>query len=166
MNWWSASVFANLAPKSAVPAPRRDFHLGQGVMIRQVLHRLLPSGLQLWDGPYIPCPIKKSEKSGGVTNMTLPTVTRSELSEAINRTVGLSRAESGRMVETILEAITDALVRGNEVKLTGFGTFTLRDKRQRIGRNPKTGVEVPILPRRVLGFRASQSIRDRIADAQ
>jgi integration host factor subunit alpha len=67
------------------------------------------------------------------------------------------------MVESILDAITGTLAAGDEVKLTGFGTFTLRDKRQRIGRNPKTGVEVPITPRRVLGFRASQAMRDRIA---
>ncbi len=98
--------------------------------------------------------------------MALPTLTRSELAEAINRTVGLSRAESAHMVESILDAIADALGRGDEVKLTGFGTFTLRDKRQRIGRNPKTGVEVAITPRRVLGFRASQAMRDRIAIPQ
>jgi integration host factor subunit alpha len=67
------------------------------------------------------------------------------------------------MVESMLDEMTDALERGEQVKLTGFGTFTLRDKRERIGRNPKTGVEVPITPRRVLGFRASQSVRERIA---
>lgn len=95
--------------------------------------------------------------------MELGTLTRAELAEAINRTVGLSRADSARMVESILNHITDALARGEQVKLTGFGTFILRDKRERIGRNPKTGVEVPITPRRVLGFRASQSVRERIA---
>lgn len=67
------------------------------------------------------------------------------------------------MVESILEHITAALADGEQVKLTGFGTFVLRDKRERVGRNPKTGIEVPITPRRVLGFRASQSVRDRIA---
>ncbi len=95
--------------------------------------------------------------------MGLPTLTRAELAETINRTVGLSRADSARMVDMILEKITKALADGEEVKLTGFGTFTLRDKNERVGRNPKTGVEVPILPRRVLGFRASQQVRDRIA---
>lgn len=67
------------------------------------------------------------------------------------------------MVESILDNITGALAKGDEVKLTGFGTFTLRDKTERVGRNPKTGVEVPITPRRVLGFRASQAVRDRVA---
>lgn len=91
------------------------------------------------------------------------TLTRPELAESITRSVGLSRADSLRMVESMLDEMTDALERGEQVKLTGFGTFTLRDKRERIGRNPKTGVEVPITPRRVLGFRASQSVRERIA---
>ncbi|MBX9729504.1 MAG: integration host factor subunit alpha [Sphingopyxis sp.] len=91
------------------------------------------------------------------------TLTRAELAESITRAVGLSRADSLRMVESILDEMTGALEQGEQVKLTGFGTFTLRDKRQRIGRNPKTGVEVPITPRRVLGFRASQSVRERTA---
>jgi integration host factor subunit alpha len=95
--------------------------------------------------------------------MASPTLTRAELADAINRFVGLSRADSGRMVESILDNITGALAKGDEVKLTGFGTFTLRDKTERVGRNPKTGVEVPITPRRVLGFRASQAVRDRVA---
>ena len=95
--------------------------------------------------------------------MPNPTLTRAELAESITRSVGLSRADSLRMVESILDEMTGALERGEQVKLTGFGTFTLRDKRERVGRNPKTGVEVPITPRRVLGFRASQSVRERIA---
>lgn len=95
--------------------------------------------------------------------MPNPTLTRAELAESISRTVGLSRADSLRMVESVLDEMTVALERGEQVKLTGFGTFTLRDKRERIGRNPKTGVEVPITPRRVLGFRASQSVRERTA---
>lgn len=97
--------------------------------------------------------------------MTNPTLTRAELGEAITRSVGLSRADSLRMVEAILEEVTAALENGQQVKLTGFGTFTLRDKRERVGRNPKTGIEVPITPRRVLGFRASQSVRARVAQA-
>lgn len=95
--------------------------------------------------------------------MPNPTLTRAELAESISRSVGLSRADSLRMVESVIDEMTGALERGEQVKLTGFGTFTLRDKRERIGRNPKTGVEVPITPRRVLGFRASQSVRERIA---
>lgn len=95
--------------------------------------------------------------------MAVPTLTRADLADAINRSVGLSRADAGRMVESILDHVTDALGKGQQVKLTGFGTFLLRDKNQRIGRNPKTGVEVPITPRRVLGFRASHQVRDRIA---
>ncbi|MCU0728705.1 MAG: integration host factor subunit alpha [Sphingopyxis sp.] len=95
--------------------------------------------------------------------MEKQTLTRAELADILNRTIGLSRADAGRMVESILAHITDALASGNTVKLTGFGTFSVREKSQRIGRNPKTGVEVPITPRRVLSYRASHSVRDRIA---
>ena len=95
--------------------------------------------------------------------MGLPTLTRAELAEGVSRTVGLSRADSARMVESVLDHITTALVDGQQVKLTGFGTFAVREKNERVGRNPKTGVEVPITPRRVLAFRASQSVRQRIA---
>ncbi|MBW8842365.1 MAG: integration host factor subunit alpha [Sphingomonadales bacterium] len=93
------------------------------------------------------------------------TLTRADLSDALQREVGLSRADSAKLVEEILEHMCDALSRGENVKISGFGTFVLRDKGQRIGRNPKTGVEVPIAPRRVLTFRASQMMRDRIVDA-
>ncbi|MDF2639681.1 MAG: integration host factor subunit alpha [Novosphingobium lindaniclasticum] len=68
------------------------------------------------------------------------------------------------MVETILQHMSDALSQGENVKISGFGTFLLRDKGERIGRNPKTGVEVPITPRRVMTFRASQMLKDRITD--
>jgi len=91
------------------------------------------------------------------------TLTRADLAEVINRKMGFSRAESLAMVEAILEHISDALARGEQVKISGFGTFLLRDKKERVGRNPKTGVEVPITPRRVLTFRASQILKDRIA---
>ena len=91
------------------------------------------------------------------------TLTRADLAEAINRKVGLSRAESLALVESILDRMSDAMSNGENVKISGFGTFLLRDKGQRIGRNPKTGVEVPITPRRVLTFRASQMLKDRIA---
>lgn len=90
------------------------------------------------------------------------TLTRADLAETINRKMGLSRAESLSMVEAILSHMSDALASGENVKISGFGTFVLRDKNQRIGRNPKTGVEVPITPRRVMTFRASQILKDRI----
>jgi integration host factor subunit alpha len=93
------------------------------------------------------------------------TLTRADLSEALHHQVGLSRADSAKLVEQILEHMCAALAEGENVKISGFGTFVLRDKGERVGRNPKTGVEVPIAPRRVLTFRASQMMRDRIVDA-
>ena len=94
---------------------------------------------------------------------SMSTLTRADLAEALNRKLGLSRSESLSMVESILDHMSDALEKGENVKISGFGTFLLRDKAQRIGRNPKTGVEVPITPRRVLTFRASQMLKERIA---
>ncbi|MFN5819924.1 MAG: integration host factor subunit alpha [Novosphingobium sp.] len=94
---------------------------------------------------------------------SMHTLTRADLAESINRKVGLSRSESLGMVEAILNHMSNALEKGENVKISGFGTFLLRDKAQRIGRNPKTGVEVPITPRRVLTFRASQMLKDRIS---
>jgi integration host factor subunit alpha len=93
------------------------------------------------------------------------TLTRADLAEALHREVGLSRSDSADIVEQILACMCGALSDGENVKISGFGTFVLRDKGERIGRNPKTGVEVPIAPRRVLTFRASQMMRDRIAAA-
>jgi len=93
------------------------------------------------------------------------TLTRADLAESINRRVGLSRADSLNMVESILDHMCDALGEGENVKISGFGTFLLRDKAERVGRNPKTGIEVPITPRRVMTFRASQMLKDRIAAA-
>lgn len=90
------------------------------------------------------------------------TLTRADLAETLNRHVGLSRADASNMIESLLSHITEALVRGENVKISGFGSFVLRDKGQRIGRNPKTGVEVPITPRRVLTFRASQGMRQKV----
>ena len=84
------------------------------------------------------------------------TLTRADIAENINRQVGLFRADAAAMIDSILNHMVDAVVAGENVKISGFGTFVLRDKGQRIGRNPKTGVEVPITPRRVLTFRASQ----------
>ncbi len=92
------------------------------------------------------------------------TLTRMDLSEAVFREVGLSRNESASLVETVLEEMSDALVRGEQVKISSFGTFSIRDKSARIGRNPKTGEEVPINPRRVLTFRPSHLMKDRVAD--
>lgn len=91
------------------------------------------------------------------------TLTRADLAETINHKMGFSRADSLDMVETILAKICDALSDGQNVKISGFGSFILRDKRERLGRNPKTGIEVPITPRRVMTFRASQKLKDRIA---
>jgi integration host factor subunit alpha len=91
------------------------------------------------------------------------TVTRADLADVVHRRLGLSRAESAGLVERVLHHMCNALSEGQNVKISGFGTFILRDKGQRIGRNPKTGIEVPIAPRRVMTFRASQIMRDRIA---
>jgi integration host factor subunit alpha len=91
------------------------------------------------------------------------TLTRADLADVVHRNLGLSRAESAGVVERVLHHMCHALSEGQNVKVSGFGTFILRDKGQRVGRNPKTGVEVPIAPRRVMTFRASQIMRDRIA---
>jgi integration host factor subunit alpha len=91
------------------------------------------------------------------------TLTRADLADIVHRRLGLSRAESAGVVERVLHHMCHALSEGHNVKVSGFGTFILRDKGQRIGRNPKTGVEVPIAPRRVMTFRASQIMRERIA---
>ena len=90
------------------------------------------------------------------------TLTRADLAEMLNRQIGLSRADAAAMVESILDHMTAVLLNGDNVKISGFGTFVLRDKAERIGRNPKTGVEVPITPRRVLTFRASQGMRQKV----
>ncbi|MXO62129.1 integration host factor subunit alpha [Qipengyuania oceanensis] len=92
------------------------------------------------------------------------TLTRADLAEAINRKMGLSRAESLDAIETILRHMCEAMRNGENVKISGFGSFVLRDKKERIGRNPKTGVEVPITPRRVMTFRASQLLKDKVAN--
>jgi integration host factor subunit alpha len=93
------------------------------------------------------------------------TLTRADLAESLHREIGLSRAESAGIVEQILAHMCEALSKGQNVKISGFGSFVLRNKGERIGRNPKTGVEVPIAPRRVLTFRASQMLRDKIVRA-
>src|SRR6195952_2584056 len=90
------------------------------------------------------------------------TVTRAQLAETIYAQVGLSRNDSAELLETVLERMSLALESGEPVKLSGFGTFSVRQKGRRIGRNPKTGIEVPILPRRVLTFRPSQVLKAQV----
>ena len=94
--------------------------------------------------------------------MSTDTLTRADLTEAVFQSVGLSRHESAQMVEDMLEEICSALARGESVKLSSFGTFAVRQKAQRMGRNPKTGDEVPIAPRRVLVFRPSHVMKSII----
>jgi integration host factor subunit alpha len=91
------------------------------------------------------------------------TLTRMDLAEAVHAEVGLSRNDSADLVESVLTHVSDALVRGEAVKISSFGTFSVRAKAARIGRNPKTGEEVPIHPRRVLTFRPSHLMKGRVA---
>ena len=93
----------------------------------------------------------------------MATLTRADLSDIVHRKLGLSRAESASMVERMLFHMCHSLSEGTNVKISGFGSFILRDKGERVGRNPKTGIEVPIAPRRVMTFRASQIMRDKVA---
>jgi integration host factor subunit alpha len=90
------------------------------------------------------------------------TVTRADLAEAVYRRLGLSRTESAAMVEMVLQEICDAIVRGENVKLSSFGSFLVRQKGERVGRNPRTGREVPIPPRRVTVFKPSNIMKERI----
>ena len=94
--------------------------------------------------------------------MSGETVTRAQLTESVYQEVGLSRNESAELVETVLEEICVALANGDVVKISSFGSFSVREKGERIGRNPKTGEEVPISPRRVLVFRPSHVLKGRI----
>lgn len=98
--------------------------------------------------------------------MTNRTITRADLAESVYEQVGLSRNESSDLVELVLEEISKSLIDGKNVKISSFGSFSIREKGERIGRNPKTGVEVPILPRKVLVFRASHVLKDRINKGQ
>src|SRR6202165_564633 len=97
--------------------------------------------------------------------MTGETITRARLSETVYQEVGLSRNESAELVESVIAEISDALTRGEMVKISSFGSFAVRRKGQRIGRNPKTGQEVPISPRRILVFRASLALKNQIDQA-
>ena len=94
--------------------------------------------------------------------MSQKTITRAELSEAVYQRIGLSRTDSSELVELVLREISDTLAAGDTVKLSSFGSFLVRDKGARVGRNPKTGIEVPIEPRRVLSFKPSNILKQRI----
>ena len=98
--------------------------------------------------------------------MSEKTLTRMDLSESVFREVGLSRNESADLVESVLEKISASLVSGEQVKISSFGTFSIREKNARVGRNPKTGKEAPIPPRRVLTFRPSHLMKDRVAEGK
>lgn len=94
--------------------------------------------------------------------MSDKTLTRTDLTDALYREVGLSRNESAKLVEDVLTEISDALLREETVKISSFGSFSIRQKGERVGRNPKTGEEVPILPHRTLVFRASHVLKNRL----
>ena len=94
------------------------------------------------------------------------TLTRAELTEAVYEEVGLSRNESAELVEAVLGEMSNALIRGESVKISSFGSFTIRNKSERIGRNPKTGEEVPITSRRVIIFKPSHVLKNRINSPQ
>ena len=97
--------------------------------------------------------------------MKAKTVTRANLTDALHAAVGLTRQDCAHLVERTLDLIVDAMERGQSVKLSGFGVFQVRAKRERMGRNPKTGIPAHIAPRRVIGFRASQVLKARIERA-
>jgi len=94
------------------------------------------------------------------------TLTRADLTESVYRNIGLSRNESSDLVEAVLEEICTCLETGEEVKLSSFGTFSVQSKNERVGRNPKTGIEAVITPRRVLSFRPSHILKDRVDGAK
>ena len=96
----------------------------------------------------------------------METVTRADSTESVYRNIGLSRNESSELVEAVLEEVCACLEKGEEVKLSSFGTFTVQSKRERVGRNPKTGIEAVITPRRVLSFRPSHILKDRVDGAK
>ncbi len=97
--------------------------------------------------------------------MSEKTITRVDLAEAIYEEVGLSRKDSADILEMVLDEVSNQLVKGDSVKLSSFGTFTVRSKNERIGRNPKTGVEATISPRKVISFKPSQLMKDEINSA-
>ena len=119
--------------------------------------------LQVVDIDSIIHPAQSRQNSHLGDVMSEKTLTRMDLSEAVFREVGLSRNESANLVESVLQHMSDALAQGETVKISSFGTFSVRAKSARVGRNPKTGEEVPISPRRVLTFRPSHLMKDRVA---
>jgi integration host factor subunit alpha len=106
-----------------------------------------------------PSDLAAAKKNGEATTRT---ITRADLSEAVYQRVGLSRTESSELVENVLSEMSEAIARGETVKLSSFGSFVVRSKGERIGRNPKTGIEVPITPRRVMVFKPSNILKSRI----
>ena len=98
--------------------------------------------------------------------MTGRTITRAQLSQAVFREVGLSHNESAELLEAVLRQVSNTLVRGETVKISSFGSFSVRQKNRRIGRNPKTGEEVSIPPRKVLVFRPSGVLKSRINERE
>lgn len=94
------------------------------------------------------------------------TLTRADLSAVVYRELGLSLAESTQLVDAVLEEMIDALVKEDSLKLSSFGTFTIRRKKQRVGRNPKTGIEVPITPRAVISFNASNIMKSSVNETE
>src|SRR6476646_11574476 len=109
-----------------------------------------------------PLALKTVGSRGGAVTMGGKTLTRADLAEAVVQKVGLPRNESQELVELILQEISTSLASGRSVKLSSFGSFGIRKKGERVGRNPKTGQEVPITPRRVLVFRPSNIMKQRI----
>ena len=106
-----------------------------------------------------PVDLKTAKVEGENSNRT---ITRADLSEAVYQRVGLSRTESAELVEHVLSEMSEAIARGETVKLSSFGSFVVRFKGERVGRNPKTGIEVPITPRRVMVFKPSNILKHRI----
>lgn len=100
--------------------------------------------------------------SDGIFEIMSKTITRSDLSDAVHRQIGLSQNESAQLVAAVLDEICGSLEKGDAVKLSSFGTFSVHSKNERVGRNPKTGVEATITPRRVLSFRPSNLMKKRI----
>jgi integration host factor subunit alpha len=96
--------------------------------------------------------------------MSENTITRADLTDKVYETVGLSRSESSDLVDTVLDLMSDAIVNNGALKLSGFGSFSVREKSERIGRNPKTGEEAVITPRKVVTFKASHVLKDRMND--
>lgn len=90
------------------------------------------------------------------------TLTKADLSKHLDQAIGLSNKESKEIVELFFQYISDSLIKGQQVKISGFGNFTLHDKKERPGRNPRTGEEVPVTARRVVTFHCGQKLKARV----